>query len=39
MPPGVYPDITKAAASSTGSGGGQAYPFMIRSSFGLNLTF
>lgn len=39
MPTGVYPDITKAAASSTGSGGGQGYPFMIRSSFGLNLTF
>jgi TonB-linked SusC/RagA family outer membrane protein len=39
MPRGVYPDITKAAASSTGSGGGQGYPFMIRSSCGVNLTF
>lgn len=36
---GVYPDITKAAASSTGSGGGQGYPFMRRSSVGLNLAF
>ena len=39
MPDGVYPDITKAAASSAGSGGGQGYPFMIRSSCGINLTF
>jgi len=39
LPKGVYPDITRAAASSSGSGGGQGYPMMRRSSVGLNLSF
>jgi TonB-linked SusC/RagA family outer membrane protein len=39
LPKGVYPDISRAAASSSGSGGGQGYPMMRRSSVGLNLVF
>lgn len=36
MPYGVYPDIVR---SGSGSGGGQGYPFMRKTSFGLNITF